>query len=395
MDITIQPRKIKGSIDAIASKSHAHRVLICAAFADKPTQIYLNEISQDISATIDCLTALSASIVKTEYGYYVQPAESIPAAATLPCAESGSTLRFMLPVVGALGIDGTFKMEGRLPQRPLSPLKEEMERMGCIISRPVNDILKCTGRLRAGAYHIDGSVSSQFITGLLLACSLMEQPSSINILGRLESAPYVEITKQVLLSFGVDPEQLGTKKLTSPGNIQIDGDWSNAAFWLSANLLGNDVCVAHLNQGSAQGDRAIIDILPQLETNTVINCIDIPDLVPILAVTAGALNGATFTGVRRLRLKESDRIEAVCNMIRSLGGKAEADEDTLKIYSAPYHGGIVDSCSDHRIAMAAAIASTVSESPVTIFNAQCVSKSYPMFWTDFAKLGGVYEQHIR
>ena len=395
MDITIFPGKLHGDIEAIASKSHAHRLLICAAFADKPTELYLKHINQDILATVECLNRLGAIISRTDYGYHVKPASNIPATATLPCGESGSTLRFLIPIVGALGVDATFIMEGRLPQRPLSPLQEEMERMGCTISRPTDNTLRCTGKLMAGTYKIDGSVSSQFITGLLLASSVMDKPCSVEITGKLESAPYVDITYHVLRSFSIDVDRLGQSKLISPGRINVEGDWSNAAFFLAANKLGSHINIHNLNTDSPQGDRAINNILTILDSSPVIDCTDIPDLVPILAVTAAALNGATFTGVRRLRLKESDRIAAVCAMIGSLGGNAEASEDTLKISPSQIVGGIVNSFSDHRIAMAAAIAATVAQQPVTILNAQCVRKSYPGFWEDFALLGGRYEQHIR
>lgn len=395
MDITIHPGKLHGRIDAIASKSQAHRLLICAAFADKPTQLYLEQTNQDITATAECLSNLGSVVTRTEYGYHVQPAQSIPSRAILPCKESGSTLRFLLPVVGALGMDATFCMEGRLPQRPLSPLKEEMERMGCQITRPTETTLRCQGKLKGGAYFIDGSVSSQFITGLLLAGSVMSEPIAVNVLGKLESAPYVEITRQVLRMFDIVPDNLGIHRPISPGTITVEGDWSNAAFFLSANKLGSQVQVSNLNSQSPQGDRVVSDILCMLDKTPIVDCTDIPDLVPVLAVTAAALNGAKFTGIRRLRLKESDRVAAVSNMIHSLGGKTKITEDSLTVYPTGIIGGTVNACADHRIAMAAAIAATAAIAPVTVIGAECVSKSYPGFWDDYQLLGGSYEQHIR
>ena len=168
MDITIRPGKLTGLVEAIPSKSQAHRLLICASFADRPTTLICPETNRDIEATVDCLRALGANICRTSDGYVVEPIREYPERATLPCCESGSTLRFMLPIVGALGIDGLFQMEGRLPQRPLSPLWEEMERMGCSLSRPTENTVRCTGKLRSGDYVINGGISSQFVTGLLL-----------------------------------------------------------------------------------------------------------------------------------------------------------------------------------------------------------------------------------
>ena len=395
MDITIQPNKLYGTIDAIASKSQAHRLLICAAFADKPTQLHLKQTNQDITATAECLCGLGAEICTAEYGYHVVPAQNIPASAVLPCNESGSTLRFLLPVVGALGVDAVFQMNGRLPSRPLSPLKEELERMGCRITRRTETTLRCQGKLKCGQYYIDGGISSQFITGLLLAGAVVEEPISVNITGKLESAPYVEITRHVLRTFGIDPDALGNCRPHTPGEITVEGDWSNAAFYLAANKLGSKITVNHLNMDSPQGDKAIKDILQLLDTAPTVDCTDIPDLVPVLAVTAAGLNGAVFTGIRRLRLKESDRVMTVCNMIDSLGGKTAVAEDMLTVYPTGIIGGTVDACGDHRIAMAAAIAATVAQNPVTILGAECVSKSYPGFWEDYQQLGGYYEQHIR
>lgn len=395
MDLTIQPQKLHGGLDAIASKSQAHRLLICAAFADKPTQIHLSQTNQDILATAQCLRNLGATVAETAYGYLVQPAQHIPSCAVLPCKESGSTLRFLLPVVGALGVRGTFVMEGRLPYRPITALQNEMERMGCIISRPTENTLFCQGKLNPGAYYIDGSESSQYITGLMLCGAVMDKPVTVNIRGKLESAPYVEITRHALHAFGVNSDHLGTCRLHSPGKITVEGDWSNAAFFLTANTLGSKVEINNLNSNSPQGDRAVTGILQAMTQATVIDCTDCPDLVPVLAVAAAAMKGATFTGIRRLRLKESDRVSSVSNMITSLGGKTKITEDTLTVYPTGIIGGTVDSCADHRIAMAAAIAATAASAPVTVLGAECVRKSYPGFWEDYRQLGGNYEQYLR
>ena len=398
MDITITPKKLSGSVTAIPSKSQAHRLLICAAFAHAPTVLRCPETNRDMDATAGCLNALGADIRRTETGYFVKPIQALPESALLNCQDSGSTLRFLLPVAGALGVDTVFQLEGRLPQRPLSPLWEEMERMGCTLTRPTPDTIRCQGKLRAGEYTISGAVSSQFITGLLLACARIPGESQITITGRLESAPYVTMTLDAMAAFGVkidDYRVSGGRPFHSPGELTVEGDWSNGAFFLAAKALGSDVEVANLSPASAQGDRAAATLLPGLKENITIDASHIPDLVPILAVTAAANRGAVFTNIARLRLKESDRVESVIAMLEGLGGKAEADENTLRVSGTGLTGGTVDAKNDHRIAMSAAIAATVCREPVTILGAECVSKSYPQFFEEYKHLGGSYEQYLR
>lgn len=389
MDITVMPRKLRGEITAIPSKSQAHRLLILSAFAHKPTTLVCPQISEDMEATADCLGALGAKITYADSAFQVVPAAQLPDSATLPCRESGSTLRFLLPVAGALGVDTTFLLEGRLPQRPLSPLWEEMERMGCRISRPSENTIRCQGKLKSGEYGIDGGVSSQFITGLLLALSLLPGESQLRITGTLQSASYVEMTREAM-------ELFGGRARISPGKITVEGDWSNGAFFLAAQVLGNEVNVTGLNPGSRQGDRAVVTLLPLLQQGCPkISAADIPDLIPILSVVAAANHGAVFTDIQRLRLKESDRVAAVISMLENLGGQASATEDTLTVVPCAFTGGTVDSCNDHRIAMSAAIAATLCREPVTILDAQSVKKSYPNFWAEYRRLGGNYEQSLR
>ncbi len=398
MDITIKPGKLSGIVNAIPSKSQAHRLMICAAFADVPTTLICPETNDDIQATAACLNALGASIRHREFGYDIIPAKSIPQKVLLDCKESGSTLRFLLPVCGALGVDATIWMSGRLPGRPLSPLWEEMERMGCRLTRPTENTVRCEGKLMPGDYFIDGGISSQFISGLLFGTALLKSPCRIHVIGTLESKPYIAMTQQAMQLFGMECSNLeidGTDGYGSPGTIAVEGDWSNGAFFLAAHCLGSAVTVTNLHTDSLQGDRIVAKLLPQLENHCIIHAADIPDLVPILSIVAAAQNGAVFTGIRRLRLKESDRVESVIRMIENLGGKAEADENTLTVYGTGLKGGTVDSMNDHRIAMSAAIASIVCTDPVTILDAQCVSKSYPHFWDEFSRLGGKYEQYLR
>ncbi len=367
MDVTIRPGALSGTVKAPPSKSCAHRVLICAALSEGPTDICCGPVGADVQATINCLQALGASITKTTTGYHVKPVCHIPEKAMLPCGESGSTLRFLLPVAGALGIEATFLLAGRLPQRPLSPLWEEMQRMGCQLSRPTADSILCTGKLQLGEYEIDGGVSSQFISGLLLA-RMVNPGIIVKISGQLQSKAYVELTEKII-----------AQKTTT-----VEGDWSNSAFFLGANVLGSKVDITGLSPASIQGDRAVTELLGE----TAVSAKDVPDLIPILAVVAAFRQGCVFTDIQRLRLKESDRVESIAELIHALGGKCEVNETTLTILPVPLVGGQVDPQNDHRIAMAAAIAATACTAPVTILGAECVNKSYPQFWADFQMLGG-------
>ena len=390
MNMTIHPRPLRGDITVIPSKSQAHRLLICAAFADGPTDLVCPDTNRDIEATVDCLNALGASITRTDSGYSVFPMENIPKTATLNCCESGSTLRFMLPIAGALGVDATFRMAGRLPQRPLSPLWEEMGRMGCHLTRPTADTIRCQGKLRPGDYSIDGGVSSQFITGLLFALNLMDKHSTLSIMGKTESKPYIDLTKDALRIFGVNPDHPGAQDFHTPGYLQVEGDWSNGAFWVAAQMLGNPISIHGLNPDSIQGDRAAVDICRQLLDGTpTVNAADIPDLVPILSIVAGAKNGAVFTNIQRLRIKESDRVASTIAMVEALGGRAWATEDTLTVCGTGFRGGTVDAQNDHRIAMSAAIAATVCKEPVTVLGAEAVKKSYPKFWEEYDRLSNL------
>ena len=381
MDITITPGKLKGEIRVIPSKSMAHRLLICASFADKPTQLVCPETNRDIEATADCLRALGADIQRTDSGYVVSPINCAAQSAVLNCCESGSTLRFMLPIAGALGVNATFVMEGRLPERPLSPLWEEMERMGCQLNKNGNTI-HCQGKLHQGHYTIDGGVSSQYITGLMFAHWIMND-CTLEITGQLESKPYIVMTQNAIARF---------KDHRSPGYVQVEGDWSNGAFWIAAQSLESNIWIEGLDDTSSQGDRAVVDLIRRMKAqNATIDTRDIPDLVPILSVVAAANHGATFTNIQRLRLKESDRVASTIAMLESLGGNATATDSTLTVLPCRFTGGIVDAMNDHRIAMSAAIAATLASGPVTIKGAECVKKSYPKFWDEYSRLGGKYE----
>lgn len=397
MKAVITPGPLGGSVKAIASKSHAHRLLICAALSKNESRIICPTGSDDIDATACCLRALGAEIEYSDGVYTVKPIKRPAQMAELDCGESGSTLRFLLPVVCALGCGARIKMHGRLPKRPLSPLWEELERCGAELSRPEEDIIEVKGRLWENCFAIAADVSSQFISGLLFALAIM-RGGEIELLGNIESAHYIEMTIQALIDFGAHIELEGTTlRISTPGlraaeEMTVEGDWSNGAFWMAAGMLGGGKvqCVG-LDMASAQGDTAVMEASESImRGNAVIDAKDIPDLVPVLAVLASVSPGSTrFVNAGRLRLKESDRIKSVVDMINALGGKAEETEDGILVHRVSMlKGGTVDSRGDHRIAMSAAVAAIASIGEVTIENADCVSKSYPAFWEDYAALGG-------
>ena len=283
---------------------------------------------------------------------------------------------------------------GRLPSRPNGPLLSVLREHGTKIE---GDFLPLTvhGGLQSGDFALPGNISSQYFTGLLFALPLLEGDSTLRYTSPLESMPYVDLTLSVLRQFGVRVENLengwripGGQRFVSPGNVEAEGDWSAAAFWLGANALGNAVTVTGLTRNSCQGDRAVEKLLPQIGGE--IDVTDTPDLMPILSAVAAAMPGKTtrITGAARLRLKESDRIAAMAQTIRALGGKAEEMPDGLVIHGAKLTGGTVNGMNDHRVVMSAAIAATVCAGPVTILGAEAVQKSYPHFWRDFEALGG-------
>ena len=399
----ITPGPLWGSIAAIPSKSEAHRLLICAALEDAPTTLPLSASSQDIDATIRCLNAMGADIALSDGELRVTPIADPPARCEADCGESGSTLRFLLPVAGALGIEVDFRMHGRLPERPIAPLDRELTRGGCVLTRPERDVLRISERLTPGAYELPGDVSSQYITGMLLALTLLEAESTLAITGRLESASYIGITRRCMASFGANPLPTdsgyripGLGRYISPGRMEIGGDWSNAAFWLCVSELpGCDVAVTGLDPDSAQGDRKIVSALAELRSSDeecVLDAGDIPDLVPTIAACACAAGRELrVTHAERLRIKESDRIATVRQALNALGGDVSETPDGLIVRKRNPTGGTVDAAGDHRIAMMAAVASAGCTREVVIRGAEAVNKSYPGFWRDFGSLGGRVE----
>ena len=394
----IHPRKLSGKIAAIPSKSAAHRLLICAAFADQETFIKIGATNEDIEATIRCLNAFGADIAHETGGLRVRPGR-INAKCTTDCGESGSTLRFLLPVAAALGIDASFKMHGRLPERPIFPLDRELIAGGCTLTRPEKAILRIEGKLAPGSYTLPGNVSSQYITGMLFALNLCGS-GSICITGNTESAAYIDMTLSAMDIFGAKPEKteigyrISGRKFLTPGEAYVEGDWSNAAFWLCAEKIsGTSIELSGLNPDSPQGDRRIVEELIGMAStgsDYVIDASGIPDLVPAIAAYACLKPGRTrFIHAERLRIKESDRLKTVAGTLNALGASVLETPDGLIIDGkSSLSGGKVSSGNDHRIAMMAAIASIGCENTVEISGAEAVNKSYPAFWSDFNALGG-------
>lgn len=414
MTLSITPSRTGGSLRAIASKSEAHRLLILAAFADRPSRIRCEEVNDDILATVGCLCAMGADIARNGAFFEITPIDEPVKHPILDCKESGSTLRFLLPVVSALGLCASFQMAGRLPQRPLSPLREELERCGVSLSETGSNPLLCSGTLTGCEFSIPANVSSQFISGLLFALAVSGQTGSIELLGKQESTPYIEMTVHALTLFGIAVrktetrlEILENKGLRAPDDLRVGGDFSGAAFPLCLGAVGaSPISVERLDPTSRQGDRAVLDVLRRFGASVTeegdrvtvapaplhgieLDATQIPDLVPVLAVVATAAKGTTvISGAARLRLKESDRLLATRQMLNALGGEVIETSDGLIVHGKDrLQGGSVSSFGDHRIAMSAAVASVLCSSPIRLDGAEAVSKSYPQFWEDMTALG--------
>ena len=415
MKRTITPGARTGHVRIPASKSQAHRLLICAALGEEKTEVVCDGISTDIAATAKCLSALGADIEQTETGFFVSPIPKVPEGrCDLYCGESGSTLRFLLPVVGALGAQAVFHREGRLSQRPLAPLDSVLKEHGMTL-REDGDLLYCSGQLIGGNYTIAGNVSSQYISGLLMALPLLSGDSILAVTGPLESAAYVAMTEDALRLSQIEFPKSGAayaipggQKFRLPRRTIVEGDWSNTAFFLCMGALSKEgVTVKGLNLQSSQGDRGVLDVLRAFGAEVAehsdavtvksgklrgvtIDASPIPDLIPVLSVVASVAEGETrVENAYRLRLKESDRLRSTADMLRSLGGRVEEKEDGLVITGvSALHGGAVETQNDHRLAMSAATAACAATGEITVDNDACVAKSYPRFWEDYGSLKG-------
>ena len=418
MNIKIFPSKLSGELPAISSKSHIHRLLIAAALSENSCEIYFNQSSNDIYATKDCLMAMGADIIEYKDKFLVNPIKKNKNNILLPCKESGSTLRFLLPVIGALGIAGDFKTEGNLAMRPLSPLKEELSQNGMSISQRCN-IIHTENMLNSGNFILPGNISSQFVTGLLFALPLLSDDSKITITSPMESKSYIGLTLSVLKAFGINIIKIengfyikGKQKYIAPNKIYSEGDWSNSAFWLTmGGFSEKGIDCTGINSRSIQGDREILNILKsfgakvEVYENKItvkqnklqgikINCCQTPDIAPEIAVLGALAEGKTVVcGAQRLRIKECDRIKAICLCLENLGADITEKTDGFIINGRnTLRGGVVNSFNDHRIAMMCAVLSSKCENPVIIQNAEAVNKSYPNFFSDFIKLGGKIEK---
>ncbi len=415
MNVTLEPISIGGQVGAIPSKSHAHRLLICAALADKPTKIFCPQTNNDIDATVRCLSSLGAKIDYDGQWFSVTPIDRLcecSDVAMLYPGESGSTLRFMVPVVLALGRKAEFHMEGRLPTRPMSPLREVLIEHGAVFSETGSNPLMVSGMLTGGDFAFEGGISSQFTTGLLLALPLLTEKSTVTLTGKVESRPYIDLTLASMKSFGVCATEGGNtfeikpSAYVSPTELTVEGDWSNGAFMLCCGALSEvGVTVIGLDPDSTQGDKAVLDILGKfgadcsveedcitVKKNTLrgieIDASDIPDLVPVLSCVAAVSKGTTLIkNCGRLRLKESDRLATVSEMLENLGADVRIDGDSLVINGKEsLRGGTVQAYNDHRIVMSAATLSCMCENSITIEGAEAVSKSYPAFFADLKKI---------
>lgn len=400
MDIRISPSKLAGSVDIPASKSCAHRALICAALADGVSHISGVTFSKDIEATINAMTALGASFEVDGTDITVHGIFESPANADIDCNESGSTLRFVIPIAAALGVNAIFRGRGRLPERPIDIYKRELSKNGVHFVTETMPY-EISGRLTGGRFEVEGNVSSQFITGLLFALPLCEGDSEIVLTSHLESRPYVDITLDILKRFGIVITETengftvkGRQKYVSHDE-KVEGDYSQAAFFYVANAIGSAVNINNLVSDSVQGDKKIEDIIIKSTKNAEIigfneDCSDIPDLVPILSVLgAYGKQKSVIYNAERLRIKESDRLAACADMLGRLGGNVTVTSDGLIIEpNGRLHGGEVNSFGDHRIVMAAAIAALGATGDVIIRGAEAAEKSYPDFFRDYTLLGG-------
>ena len=401
MDMRIHPRRLAGTVTPPPSKSMAHRALLAAALADGVSTIRNVALSQDIEATLRCMAALGASweqpdrdtLCVTGIGRKEIAFTELP---RFDCGESGSTLRFLIPIALAVAGGGVFTGRGRLMERPQKPYFDLFDERD-IFYEQRDGTLTVRGTLTPGEYRLTGNVSSQFFTGLLFALPLLGGSSTLVSTTRLESRGYVAMTCGALARAGVrvdgETERFAVPpSVYRPFDAAVEADWSQAGFWYAARFLGNDIMPCGLNDASAQGDRVAAIRYERFQDagEQSVDVSDCPDLLPPLAVMAARRNGTThFVNAARLRMKESDRLTTTAAMLRTLGVPTEETADSLTVRGvSAFSGGIVDGANDHRIVMAAAVAATVSTAPMTILGAEAVQKSYPSFWEEYKRLGG-------
>lgn len=420
----IYPAKLKGCIDVPPSKSQAHRLLLATVPAKETCVIDHVAFSDDITATLDAIKTLGKDVEITKgllgNRLIVKDGDLPLKTPKIDCKESGSTLRFTIPLALAITGEAVFTGQGRLGARPLTPYKEMFEEKGIKWGAGSEGLpLRVKGRLGPGCYRLPGDVSSQFITGLLMALPLLEGDSVLEIDGVLESAPYVDITTDVLEKFGVSVvQEERSKKYRIPGNqtfrsvdVSVEGDWSQGAFHIMGGILGEEITVKGLDLLSPQGDKRIVELLrcmgadirvedkDLVVAHSDLQCIDAdisdcPDLAPVLALACALAKGKSrITGAKRLRMKESDRIQSIGNTLIKLGAKVNMTPDGFEIEGVSrLQGGTVSSYGDHRIAMMVAMAAVACDRPILLHVSDAVRKSYPNFWEDYRKLGGMFNE---
>lgn len=405
MDRIIYNSKLNGSIRAITSKSFAHRAIFCALLAKEESRLIINDLSQDIESSLNAIEKLGAKIIVNGNNYRIIPPKSYKDNIKINVSESGTSLRFLIPIIAILGLNAKIIRKGTLISRSNSVYFDLLPRHGVSIKENGDSIL-LSGKLRGFDFSVRGDISSQFISGLLIACGFTEDPIKINLLTHLESKPYVDMTIDVMEKFGVKvlfKENSYFSKEVLKSFLEVEGDWSNSLFF-----LGTGVEVLGLNKDSVQGDKMALNYLKTLsyenvssrgyklekigneEKARILDAKDMPDTVPILAVFSALSKSHTkVINIKRLALKESNRIKSTIEMLERFGVKVIEDENSFSFYGIETLKGCeINSYNDHRIAMAAAIGATFADGPVIIKNSQSVEKSYKNFFEDFKSLGG-------
>ncbi|BAH05755.1 3-phosphoshikimate 1-carboxyvinyltransferase [Clostridium kluyveri] len=418
--VSINPTKLEGQVKIPPSKSVCHRALICASLSSGVSNITNVDFSEDIEATCEALKSLGVIIEKGNNSLSIKGNSNLYVKKpNVHCFQSGSTLRFLIPLAATLGEEITFTGEGKLVERPLNVYYDIFKSQKIYYKTESGKLpLTINGKLKSGDYRVRGDVSSQFVTGLLFALPLLSGDSKIEITTELESKSYVDITIDMLGKFGVCVDGSSYREFIIKGNqtykevdCNIEGDFSQVAFWLVMGALGKGITCMGLDTDSLQGDRIIVHILkdmgveieekencievnPSKTTGVVIDVSQCPDLVPVLAALASVSHGTTeIINAARLRIKESDRLKAITSELNKIGAEVIEKEDSLIIHGKEnLKGGNVTSWKDHRIAMALAAVSSKCTEPLVIEGAECVKKSYPGFWEDFRSLGGEIDE---
>lgn len=406
MNVIVKPEKLKGSINAISSKSYAHRALFCAALSKGENKIKIDILSDDIKSTINVLKEMGVNITKDKNIFTIIPPEKYKNNLILNVGESGTTLRFLIPTIAVLGLKVQIIRMGTLINRTNSVFFDILPEKGLNIYEK-NESIYMESKIDSGEYTLDGDVSSQFISGLIIALSSLEKESVVIVKKTLESKPYVDMTVDVVNSFGAKVIEKDNRYLISGKykntNYNIENDWSNALFFLCAGIE-----VKGLNLDSKQADKASLEYLKDLGINNIsdsevllrktdmpkeiriIDAKNMPDSVPILSMISATIKGFTkVINIKRLRLKESDRVKSTVEMLENLGVKVTLEEDCFYFNSVDkFKSCRINSYNDHRIAMTAAIASIYSKGNIEIIKAESVNKSYINFFDDFKSLGG-------